>query len=149
MKVVLQRASHAHVTSGGRELGAIKKGLVVLLGVAEDDEDPDLTWMLEKVLELRIFGDTEGKLNLSVMDIHGGLLIISQFTLLADVQKGRRPSFIHAAASEKGRAYYEKFIQMAKERGMAVSTGEFGADMQVELVNDGPVTIILDSEQPS
>lgn len=148
MKAVIQRVSSSRVCGGGKELGVIKKGFVVLLGIAKDDIESDLQWLLEKVLTLRVFSDEAGKMNLSILDAHGEILVISQFTLLAETQKGRRPSFINAADPEKGKAYYEKFIQLAKERGVFVANGEFGADMKVELVNDGPVTIVLDSANP-
>jgi D-tyrosyl-tRNA(Tyr) deacylase len=145
MKAVLQRVSRASVIVEGRTVGCIAAGLLVLIGVAKDDGDSDVRYMVEKLAGLRIFSDPQGKMNLSVGDSGGALLLVSQFTLLADTQKGRRPGFDQAAAPEMARTYYEQVITGLKSRGLTVETGVFGAHMQVELVNDGPVTLLVDS----
>lgn len=148
MRAVVQRSRAASVTIAGEVVGAIDHGLVVLLGVADDDSPRDAEQLAEKVVGLRIFDDADGKMNLSVTDVQGGLLVISQFTLLGDARKGKRPSFIRAAPPELGEALYEEFIEQLRGRGVEhVATGKFGADMQVALVNDGPVTILLDSRK--
>ncbi len=147
MRAVIQRSCQASVTVDQRLVGKIDRGLVVLLGVAAEDTPADADYLLEKIVGLRIFDDAEGKMNLALADIEGELLVVSQFTLLGDSRKGRRPSFIKAAGPELGRSLYEYFIERAKEQGGNVATGEFGANMQVALVNDGPVTILLDSQK--
>lgn len=140
----MQRVSSASVTIDGRVAGAIDAGLLLLVGFRTDDVEASLDWMAEKVCGLRIFPDDEGKMNRSVEDIGGGLLVVSQFTLYGDVAKGKRPSFIEAARPEVAIPLYEKFIALLRQRIVRVETGEFGADMKVALVNDGPVTIWLE-----
>jgi len=147
MRAVVQRVSSAHVTVDGRVVGQIGAGLVVLLGVAGDDAPDDADWLLGKLLDLRIFENQVGKFDQSLRDRHGELLVVSQFTLLADTRKGRRPSFSDAARPDIAIPLYEHFVAAARAEGFRVATGEFGARMQVALVNDGPVTIILDSRQ--
>lgn len=147
MRAVVQRVSGAHVTVDGCVVGAIGDGLAVLLGVAEDDTADDADWLLGKILDLRIFENQVGKFDQSLRDRHGQLLVVSQFTLIADTRKGRRPSFSGAARPETAIPLYEHFIHRARAARVRVATGEFGARMQVALVNDGPVTIILDSRQ--
>ncbi len=147
MRVVIQRAARASVLINNTEERSVAKGLVVLLGIEDIDENADADWLINKISSLRIFSDAEGKMNLSLQDIDGELLIISQFTLHASTKKGNRPSFIKAARPEKAIPLYEYFISKSEERHHGkVQTGEFGADMQVSLVNDGPVTIIIDSK---
>ena len=147
MKVVLQRVSQANVKIDGKEVGAIQTGLLILLGVAPDDSREDIDYLVKKITNMRIFADEEGKMNLSLLDIHGELLIISQFTLHASTKKGNRPSFINAAKPDLANQLYKDFIAVSKEviGKYKVATGQFGADMQVSLVNDGPVTIVMDS----
>jgi len=148
--VVLQRVSRAEVRVDGRVTGKIGVGFLVLAGFAPTDDDDTLAWMADKLLGLRVFGDAEGKMNLALSDVGGGggVLVVSQFTLYGDVTKGRRPSFIDAAPPELAVPLYERFVALMRERGAAsgvqVATGEFGAMMEVELVNDGPVTLILE-----
>jgi D-tyrosyl-tRNA(Tyr) deacylase len=146
MRIVLQRVSRAEVRVDGRVTGKIGPGLLVLAGFAPGDTDETLQWMAEKILTLRVFGDTEGKMNLALGDVGGGLLVVSQFTLYGDASKGRRPSFVGAAPPEAAAAWYERFVAVLRERsgGVPVETGVFGAMMDVELVNAGPVTLILD-----
>ena len=148
MRVVLQRVSRAAARVHGRVTGSIDGGLLVLVGFAPTDTDDTLSWMAEKVLGLRVFGDAEGKMNLALADVRGAVLVVSQFTLYGDVQKGRRPSFVDAAPPEVATPLYERFVALLRERGAGsgthVATGEFGAMMEVELVNDGPVTLILE-----
>ena len=146
MKVVLQRVSRAEVGVGGRVTGSIGVGFVVLVGFAPTDTDPTLEWMAEKILTLRVFGDTAGKMNLALDDVGGALLVVSQFTLYGDTHKGRRPSFVDAAPPALAVPLYERFVALLRERGggTKVETGEFGAMMEVELVNDGPVTLMLE-----
>jgi D-tyrosyl-tRNA(Tyr) deacylase len=145
VRALIQRVSSASVEVGGKFTGEIGKGLLVLLGVAEQDEPKDLDYLTKKVPLLRIFPDAEGKMNLSVQEAGGALLVVSQFTLIADTAKGNRPSFIGAARSEKAIPAYEEFVSRMRAGGIKVETGIFGADMKVSLVNDGPVTILLDS----
>jgi len=145
MRAVIQRVSRAGVAVEGESTGAIGEGLVVLLGIRKADTVKDAGYLVEKILGLRIFPDDEGKMNRSVVDAGGALLVISQFTLYGDCRRGRRPSFDAAAPPEEARALYEHFVQVAGERGIRVETGVFQAHMSVELVNDGPVTILLDS----
>ena len=148
MKVVVQRVSRAEVRIGGKSVGTIGVGFVILVGFAPSDGADTLAWMADKLFGLRVFGDAEGKMNLALADVHGALLVVSQFTLYGDVTKGRRPSFVHAAPPELAVPLYERFVALMKERGaetgVQVETGEFGAMMAVELVNDGPVTLILE-----
>jgi D-tyrosyl-tRNA(Tyr) deacylase len=144
MRIVLQRVTRARVTVGERVTGEIGPGLLLLVGFTEGDGEDALAWMAEKVAGLRIFADDEGKMNRSVQDAGGGLLVVSQFTLYGDTRKGRRPSFVEAARPEVAIPLYERFLQMLRATGLPVQTGEFGAMMQVELVNDGPVTLILE-----
>ena len=148
MRVVIQRVSRASVTVEGRVTGAIGAGLVVLAGFAPTDDTQALDWIARKLVQLRIFGDAEGKMNRSVQDIGGQVLVVSQFTLLADARKGNRPSYIGAAPPPIAIPLYEQFVQiLEKLLGQPVATGEFGADMKVRLLNDGPVTIVLDSPE--
>lgn len=145
MIAVLQRATAGSVTIDGSIVGEIGHGLVILLGVMGDDEQADSDFLANKVSSLRIFNDENGKMNLSVIDVNGSALVVSQFTLCADTGKGRRPSFVHAAPPEKGNALYENFMKKLGAQGVPVQAGEFGAMMKVSIENDGPVTIILDS----
>lgn len=145
MRGVVQRVSAAHVKVDGQIVGQIAHGLVVLLGVAAGDTEADLKYLVEKTINLRIFEDDEGKMNRSVLDTGGSILAISQFTLLGDCRKGRRPSFITAAKPEEANAMYEQYVGLVRQQGIQVETGIFRADMKVHLVNDGPVTLILDS----
>ena len=147
MRAVIQRVTRAMVTVEGEVVGEIGKGLVVLLGVARDDTEQHARYLAEKIAALRIFDDEEGKMNLSVNDIAGALLVISQFTLYGDVRRGLRPSWIEAAPPEVAEPLYEFFVQLARKSVGQVATGSFRANMQVELVNDGPVTIMLDSRK--
>ncbi len=144
MRVVVQRTSRAAVRVGGETVGAIGRGFVVLAGFTAGDDDAKLQWMAEKVVGLRVFGDAEGKMNLALSDVGGSLLVISQFTLYGDVQKGRRPSFITAAPPEVAEPLYERFVALLRGLGARVETGRFGAMMDVELVNDGPVTLVIE-----
>lgn len=145
MKVVVQRVSEASVTVGNEITGAIKKGLLLLVGVHVDDTPEQLQWMCEKILKLRVFEDEDDKMNLSVTDVEGGILVVSQFTLYGDAKKGTRPSYIQAARPEKAEPMYEDMIRYFKEHSsLDIQTGKFGAMMDVKLVNDGPVTLILE-----
>lgn len=147
MKFVIQRVSEASVTIDGSVKGRIQKGLLVLIGIEEADTSEDLDWMIQKTVNMRIFGDAEDKMNLSLKDVQGDILLISQFTLHASTKKGNRPSFSRAARSEQAVPLYQQAIrQFSAELGQPIQTGEFGADMKVLLVNDGPVTIVLDSK---
>ena len=145
MRVCIQRVANAKVLVGDETVGEIGRGLLVLLGVAAEDEDADLRWMVDKVIGLRVFEDADGKMNLALGDVAGELLVVSQFTLWGDCRKGRRPSFIAAAPPEKAERIYEQFVEAARSAGVRVTTGRFRTTMQVELVNDGPVTILIDS----
>jgi len=145
MKIVIQRVSEASVKVDGKIVGEIGKGLMLLAGVDENDEKADADWLVQKVLNLRIFGDEEGKLNLSVKDISGEILCISQFTLIADYKKGNRPSFIKAAKPDKAIPLFDYFKEEIAKSGLKTESGIFGADMKVSLINDGPVTIVMDS----
>lgn len=144
MRCVVQRVSRASVSVGGKVVGGISKGLLVLAGFTERDDEAVLSWMAEKVATLRIFSDSEGKMNLSVEGVRGAVLVVSQFTVYGDARKGRRPSFAAAARPEVAIPLYEHFVSLLRSRGLPVETGEFGATMVVELVNDGPVTLILE-----
>ena len=146
MRVVLQRVSRAEVRIGGEVAGRIGTGVVVLAGFAATDSDDALIWMAEKVLGLRLFSDAEGKMNLALADVGGGVLVVSQFTLYGDARKGRRPSFTDAAPPEQAASLYDRFLSLLRTRaaGVPVESGVFGAMMEVELVNDGPVTLWLD-----
>lgn len=144
MRIVLQRVSRASVTVEERVTGRIGPGLLLLVGFTETDTEAELAWMAEKVVGLRIFPDGEGKMNRSLDETGGALLVVSQFTLYGDARKGRRPSFIDAARPETAIPLYERFVGILRGRGLVVETGEFGAMMAVELVNDGPVTLILE-----
>ncbi len=145
MRAVVQRVSKAEVLVDNISLGQINKGLLILLGVAEEDTDTDINYMVDKTLNLRIFEDENEKMNLSVLDIEGEVLVISQFTLHGDARKGRRPSFSKAGNPQKAEALYIQYIQQLKNSGIRVESGRFAAYMEVSLVNDGPVTILLDS----
>ena len=147
MRAVVQRASRGRVVVDGAVSGEIGKGLVVLLGVARDDGEQDARLLADKVAGLRVFEDALGKMNLAVGEVGGGVLVVSQFTLLGDVRKGNRPSFTDAAPPEAANALYERFCALLREKGLTVATGVFRAHMDVELVNDGPVTILLDSRR--
>jgi D-tyrosyl-tRNA(Tyr) deacylase len=146
MRAVLQRVSEARVVVEATVIAEIGRGLLVLLGVATGDKPEQARWLADKVLGLRVFADTEGKMNLSLLDVGGELLVVSQFTLYGDCRKGRRPSFVEAAGPELAVPLYEAFIDTARAQGVKTATGRFGAMMQVELINDGPVTLILDSK---
>ena len=147
MRAVVQRVSRASVTVGGEVVGRIEKGLLVLLGVAEGDTQDDVIFLAAKIAGLRIFPDDEGKMNRSLVDVGGRMLVVSQFTLLGDCRKGRRPSFIQAARPERAVELYRGFVAEVQGQGIAVETGRFQEHMDVELVNDGPVTLILDTRQ--
>ena len=145
MKVIIQRVNSASVTVGKEITGAIKKGLLLLVGIHHDDTEEQMNWMCEKILKLRIFEDENEKMNLSVSDVAGGILVVSQFTLYGDAKKGTRPSFIDAARPEKAEPLYEKMISYFESHSeLSIQSGKFGAMMNVELVNDGPVTLILE-----
>jgi D-tyrosyl-tRNA(Tyr) deacylase len=147
VRAVVQRVSRAEVRVEGRTTGRIARGLAVLLGVARGDGDADAVLLADKVAALRIFEDAAGKMNLSVRDVGGGALVVSQFTLLGDARKGNRPGFVDAAPPEEANALYERFCALLRERGVEIATGVFRATMEVELVNEGPVTILLDSRK--
>jgi D-tyrosyl-tRNA(Tyr) deacylase len=144
MRFVLQRVSSASVSIDGRIAGAIGRGFCLLVGLTHSDTDATVDWMAEKVTGLRLFSDAEGKMNLGLDEVGGGVLVISQFTLYGDAAKGRRPSFIDAARPETAVPLYQRFVDALRQRGLEVATGEFGADMHVEIHNDGPVTLILE-----
>ena len=146
MKTVIQRVSEANVKVEGKIVGNISQGLLLLIGIDENDEKEDADWLVQKILNLRIFGDENGKLNLSVQDIKGEILCISQFTLIADYKKGNRPSFIKAAKPDKAVPLFEYFKNEISKSGLKTESGIFGADMKVSLLNDGPVTIVMDSK---
>lgn len=145
MRALIQRVEYAKVKVSGKVLGQIKKGLLVLLGVAHQDEEKDIGVLVDKISNLRIFGDDQDKMNLSLMDIKGEVLIVSQFTLYADCKKGRRPSFIDAALPDKAKDLYKKFVQKFRETGLKTEEGKFGAMMDISLLNSGPVTIMLEN----
>jgi len=145
MRVVIQRVSEARVRVEGRTVGEIGRGLLLLVGIGESSEEKDAAWMADKVAGLRIFEDADGKMNLSVLDVAGEVLSVSQFTLYGDCRKGRRPSYAAAARPERAVRLYERFNELLRARGLKVETGQFGAMMDVSLTNDGPVTLIVDS----
>ncbi len=147
MKALLQRVSKASVSVAGEEVGRIGHGLVVFLGVADGDTEKDAQYLMQKIINLRIFADSEQKFNLSALDVRGELLLVSQFTLLADARKGRRPSFESAARPEKAETLFNYAVGLAGDSGLKVATGRFQQHMQVEIYNDGPVTIMLDSRE--
>ena len=147
MRAVVQRVESANVKVEGKITGEIDNGILLLLGVEERDEAADLEYMCEKITNLRIFEDENGKMNKSLLDTGGSILVISQFTLLGDARKGRRPSFTDAARPEKAIPMYEEFIARMKEKNITTESGVFGAEMKVQLINDGPVTILLDSKK--
>ena len=146
MSVVLQRVSHASVTVEEKVIGKIQRGFLLLVGVTHDDAMEDMEYLVRKIVQMRIFEDEEGKLNRSIQDIGGEILSVSQFTLYADTKKGNRPSFSKAAPGDVAIEMFEQFNGLLRESGIPVETGQFGADMKVELLNDGPVTILLDSK---
>ena len=145
VRAILQRVSRAEVRVGDRVVGSIARGMVVLLGVARDDTEADAAFIADRTLGLRVFADDAGKMNLALGAVGGQLLVISQFTLLADTESGRRPSFVRAAPPLEAQRLYEHFVSLVRQRDVKVETGEFSARMEVDLVNEGPVTIILDS----
>lgn len=147
MRAVVQRVSEAKVIVEEKTVGAIKRGLLVFVGVGKNDTEEDCEWLADKVSGLRIFEDEDGKMNLSVKDINGEVLVVSQFTLYGDCRRGKRPSFTEAAPPDKGKTLYERFVELLREKGLRVETGKFRAHMHVHLVNDGPVTILLDSSK--
>ena len=147
MRAVVQRVKSANVKVNDNIIGSIGQGILLFLGVEETDQETDLEYMCEKIPNLRIFEDENGKMNKSLLDVEGSILVISQFTLLGDARKGRRLSFTYAAKSGKAITMYEKFIACMKEKNITTQSGEFGAEMEVELINDGPVTILLDSKK--
>lgn len=144
MKAVIQRVTSASVVVEGKNVGSIGQGLLVLLGVEKGDGETQAEWLVEKIAGLRIFSDSEGKMNRGIHEVNGSLLVVSQFTLAGNCDKGKRPSFDTAAPAEEGQRLYEYFVQAARRTGLVVETGIFQADMQVSLVNDGPVTFILE-----
>ena len=146
MRVVLQRVSHASVTVEEKVIGQIQRGFLLLVGVTHDDAMEDMEYLVRKIVQMRIFEDEEGKLNRSIQDIGGEILSVSQFTLYADTKKGNRPSFSKAAPGDVALEMFEQFNGLLRDTGIPVETGQFGADMKVELLNDGPVTILLDSK---
>lgn len=147
MRVVIQRVSAASVTVEFKKIAAIQKGLLLLLGIEQEDSDEDMDWLVRKILNMRIFSDSEGKMNLSIQDINGDIIVVSQFTLHASTKKGNRPSFIKAAIPEKAEKDYREFVdKLNQDFKGSVQTGKFGAMMDVALVNDGPVTILLDTK---
>jgi D-tyrosyl-tRNA(Tyr) deacylase len=146
MRALIQRVSRASVTSAGEVLGAVGRGYVVLLGVGQTDTEAEARFLVQKIAELRLFADEAGKMNLSLEDIKGEVLVVSQFTLYADTRKGRRPSFTDAGPPDRAIPLYEGFVAQLRDRGFKVETGRFGADMQVEIHNDGPVTVWLERE---
>ena len=147
MKAVVQRVTQSRVTVEDQQIGVIGRGMMVLLGVAQDDGEADADWLVDKIVGLRIFEDDHGKMNRAITDVNGLILVVSQFTLLGDCRKGRRPSFVKAAAPDKAEALYNRFVQKIRDKGIGVETGRFGAAMKVALVNDGPVTLIVSSPQ--
>lgn len=147
MRAVVQRVTYSSVEVNGEIVGEINNGFNVLLGISKDDTEEDMKYIKEKIINLRVFSDENDKMNLSLLDIKGELLLISQFTLYGDARKGRRPNFMNALGGEEAKRFYDKFIEMIKETGLKIETGIFGADMKVDIKNDGPVTILLDSSK--
>ena len=147
MRAVVQRVRHSKVEINGEIVGEISRGFNVLLGISKEDTIEDITYMKEKILNLRVFEDENGKLNKSLMDVNGELLVVSQFTLYGDCRKGRRPSFINALGGEEAEKMYEEFVRQCRETVSKVGTGKFGADMMVTIENDGPVTLMIDSKK--
>ena len=147
MKALLQRVTGASVSVAGEVVGRIGRGLVIFVGVANGDTEKDVNYLVQKIVNLRIFPDDGGRFNLSALDIKGDLLVVSQFTLLADTRKGRRPSFVEAAPPTQAEELFERFVEQARATGLKVETGRFQEYMQVEIHNDGPVTILLDSRE--
>lgn len=147
MRAVVQRVKKSKVDVAGKTIASIGEGLMVLVGVGQDDTREDLDYIFDKLVNLRIFEDADGKMNRSLLDVEGELLLVSQFTLYGDARKGRRPSFSSSARPEIAEEIYEELIERARSKGIVTESGDFGADMQVELVNDGPVTILLDSKR--
>lgn len=147
MRAVVQRVTYSSVEVNGEIVGEINNGFNVLLGISKDDTEEDMKYIKEKIINLRVFSDENDKMNLSLLDIKGELLLISQFTLYGDARKGRRPNFMNALGGEEAKRFYDKFIEMMKETGLKIETGIFGADMEVDIKNDGPVTILLDSSK--
>ena len=145
MKAVVQRVTQSSVQVGHESIGAIGHGLMVLLGVAQEDSEKDADWLAEKIANLRIFEDDNGKMNRSLLDTGGSMLVVSQFTLYGDCRKGRRPSFVKTAPPEKAEVLYDYFVGKAKQLGIEVATGQFRAMMQVSLINDGPVTLVIET----
>lgn len=145
MRVVLQRVNNCSVTIDHDKVNKIEKGLLVLVGIMDEDSDSDIDWLVRKILNLRIFNDEQGVMNNSVLDVSGALMLVSQFTLYASTRKGNRPSYIKASKPDIAIPLYDSFVKKCKESGLEVETGKFGADMKIELLNDGPVTIIIDS----
>ena len=145
MRVCLQRVSEASVHVGGEEVGKIEQGVLVLVGIGQEDTSREVKQLVDKIVNLRIFVDEQQKMNLSLLDVGGQVLVISQFTLWGDCRKGRRPSFVEAAAPELAEPLYEEFVEEVRSRGVTTETGRFGAMMQVSLVNDGPVTLVIES----
>jgi D-tyrosyl-tRNA(Tyr) deacylase len=147
MRAVLQRVKEAKVIVDGATVGAIGQGVLILLGVGLEDAEGDCDYLVNKIIHLRIFPDEKGQMNLSLADVKGAVMVVSQFTLWADCRKGRRPSFSRAAPPDKAIRLYERFVRLVREKGFTVATGQFQAMMEVSLINDGPVTMILDSEK--
>ena len=145
MRAVVQRVCSASVTVHGRTVGSIQRGLLVLVGIGRDDSDKDVTYVVDKILQLRLFADGDGTMNLSVKDVGGSVLVVSQFTLYGDCRRGRRPSYINASDPETARLRYEAVVAGLRRDGLPVETGEFQAMMEVDSINDGPVTLLLDS----
>ena len=146
MRAVVQRVSEADVTVNGKQTGKVGAGLCVLLGVGAEDTERDAEWLADKIVNLRIFEDEDGKMNRSLLEVGGGALVVSQFTLYGDCRKGRRPSFIEAASAEEGNRLYEYFVEQVKKHGVETACGVFQTHMTVKIVNDGPVTLILDTK---
>ena len=147
MRAVVQRVTYSSVEVNGEIVGRINKGFNVLVGISKDDTEEDMNYIRDKIINLRVFSDENDKMNLSLLDIKGDILLISQFTLYGDARKGRRPNFMNALGGDEAKNFYDKFVNMMKETGLKVETGIFGADMKVDIKNDGPVTILLDSSK--
>ena len=147
MRAVVQRVTYSSVKVDGEIVGEINKGFNVLLGISKEDTEEDMKYIKDKIINLRVFNDENDKMNLSLLDVKGELLLISQFTLYGDARKGRRPNFMNALGGEEAKSFYDKFVEIMKETGLKVETGIFGADMKVDIKNDGPVTILLDSSK--